>query len=243
MHTEPKTAPSAIEAAAHEVLVTSLRNTHALEKQAIAVLQAQLNSLTDYPELHSRVTLHIVETRDQARRLEAGLEVCGASSSMLKDALLSVMGLGQSSVQAIGDDAVLKAVLADSMTERLEIATYRMLLTLADLAGKPELRPRLEETLHEEEEMAKWLDLNLEDITRQFVERKAADEQPTGTDPDPKTADGEAQPTLWQTLEAASESPTPGDSAKDGPPAPDKAKAPRPFHPHTPQTDDGRSGG
>jgi ferritin-like metal-binding protein YciE len=242
MHTEPKAAPSAIEAAAHEVLVTSLRNTHALEKQAIAVLQAQLKSLTDYPELHARVTLHIVETRDQARRLEAGLEACGASSSMLKDALLSVMGLGQSSVQAIGDDAVLKAVLADSMTEHLEIATYRMLLALADLAGKPELRPRLEETLHEEEEMAKWLDLNLEDITRQFVERKAADEQPTETDTDPQTADGEAQPTLWQTLEAASASSTP-DTAKDGPPAPDKAHAPRPFHPHTPQTDDSRPGG
>ena len=177
MPTAQKPPSSAFEAAAHESLVSNLRNAHALEKQAIAVLEAQLKLLTDYPDLHARVTEHIVETREQARRLEAGLEACGDSSSMVKDTLLSVMGLGQSSFQGFSDDAVLKAVAADMMTEHLEIATYRTLLTLADMAGKPELRPRLEETLHEEEEMAAWFDQNLDAITRRFVEIKTSDLQ------------------------------------------------------------------
>ena len=174
MPTAQMPPPTAFEAAAHETLVSNLRNTHALEKQAIAVLEAQLKLLTDYPDLHARVTAHIVETREQARRLEAGLEACGDSASMVKDTLLSVMGLGQSSVQGFSDDAVLKAVAADTMTEHLEIATYRTLLALADMAGKPELRPRLEVSLREEEEMAAWFDQNLDAITRRFVEIKAS---------------------------------------------------------------------
>lgn len=206
-------APTAREAAAHETLVTSMRNAHALEKQAITVLEAQLKLLADYPNLHARVTEHIVETRDQARRLEAGLEACGASTSMVKDALLSVMGLGQSSVQGFSDDAVLKAVAADAMTEHLEIATYRILLTLADLAGKAELRPRLEQTLREEEAMAAWFDENLDAITRRYVELKAregstdaAPKDDAGSRSDQATPEGEESKTLWQTLESPRES-------------------------------------
>ena len=63
------------------------------------------------------------------------------------------------------------------MTEHLEIAVYRTLIVLADKAGKPELRPRLEETLREEEALAAWFDQNLEAITRRFIELNARDER------------------------------------------------------------------
>lgn len=205
--------PTAFEAAAHETLVAGLRNAHALEKQAITVLEGQLKLLTDYPDLHARVTDHIVETRDQARRLEAGLEACGASTSMIKDALLSVMGLGQSSVAGFGEDAVLKAVLADIMQEHLEIATYRTLIALADMAGKPELRLRLEETLGEEEAMAAWFDENLDAITRRFIEVKAAGQEADAAPQDnAETPDGEEPRTPWyarETTYASSNDPKP----------------------------------
>ena len=108
MPPETVNAAAYIKAAAHKSLVANLRNAHALEKQVITVLEAQLKLLTEYPDLQSRLTAHILQTRDQARRLEASLEACGGSTSMFKDALLSVMGLGQSSVQGFADDAVLK---------------------------------------------------------------------------------------------------------------------------------------
>lgn len=198
------TAPQALDAAAHETLVARLRDTHALEKQAITVLEAQLKLLTEYPELHARVTEHIVETRDQARRLEAGLEACGGSTSMIKDALMSVMGLGQSSVASFGDDAVLKAVTADIMEEHMEIATYRTLIVLADMAGKPDLRPRLEETLREEEAMANWFAENLDAITRRFVEIKASEQQAEAAKKqDAETPDGEEPRMPWYAKEPA----------------------------------------
>ncbi len=171
------TASPPLEIDALEVLVTNLRNAHALEKQVVAVLETQLKNMDDYPDLHARVSQHVFETREQTRRLESALELCGESPSMIKDAMLSAMGMSQSAMQGFSDDAVLKAVTADMMTEHLEIATYRTLITLAEMAGKSELLPRLEESLREEEAMAAWFDENLEPITQRFVELKAAERQ------------------------------------------------------------------
>jgi ferritin-like metal-binding protein YciE len=214
MPTDSMSAQTGIEAAAHETLVASLRNTHALEKQQIQVLGSHLDLFDEYPDLHARVKDHIVATREQARRLEAALEACGDSASMFKDALMTVMGLGQSSVQGFGDDAVLKAVTADIVQEHLEIATYRTLVTLADMAGAPEVRPRLEETLREEEAMAEWFDQNLEAIVRRVVEIKAGREadarlkEDSAAQEKSPTSDEEMSGTLWQQLENADRSST-----------------------------------
>lgn len=207
MDNETTSSSSIFEVAAQEILVANLRSAHAMEKQVIAVLQGQLALMEEYPDLHTRVTDHIVESRDQARRLEAGLEACGSSASIIKGALLSVLGMGQSSVQGFGDDAVLKAVIADMTTEHLEISTYRTLLHLADLAGKPDLRPRLEESLREEEAMASWFDDNLDAITRRTVDIRADELRLETAEPqaDATPSDGEPAPTMWQTLEAGSE--------------------------------------
>jgi ferritin-like metal-binding protein YciE len=159
--------------AAHATLVAGLRNAHALEKQAVAVLESQLDRMHDYPDLHARISAHALESREQGRRLEAALEACGASHSAVKDVLMSVMGVGQSSAQGFADDAVIKAVLADIMFEHLEISSYRSLIEVAQMAGKSELVPRLEESLGEEEAMAAWLDEHLHAITRRYVEISA----------------------------------------------------------------------
>ena len=159
--------------AAHEALVTALRNAHALENQAVGVLESQLGRMKDYPELHARVSAHALESREQRRRLETALDACDASTSVVKDVMMSAMGVGQSSLQGFADDAVIKAVLADTMFEHLEIASYRSLIDLAEMAGKPELRPDLEKSLAEEETMAAWLDENVNPITRRYVEINA----------------------------------------------------------------------
>jgi ferritin-like metal-binding protein YciE len=144
-------APEATKAAAHETLASGLRKAHALEKQAITIMEAQLGLPAEFPDMHAAVTAHSTETREQARRrLEAGPESCGVSTSMIRDTVLTIMGLGQSSVQGFSDDDVLEAMPANAMTEHEEVATCRSPLTLADMAGKTDLRPRLGETLREE---------------------------------------------------------------------------------------------
>lgn len=206
MRREKIVTSNATQSVALESLIASLRSTHALEKQQVAVLEGHLEIFEDFPELHARVTQHIIDTRDQARRLESVLEACGSSSSMIKDAVLSVMGLGQSSVQGLGSNAVLKAVGADVMQEHLEIASYRMMLVLAEEANMPDICPRLQETLREEEAMATWFDENLSAITRRYVEINAGEDKvDQSPEDDDQTPEGETPPTVWQTLENASE--------------------------------------
>jgi len=165
-----------LQTTAHALLIVNLRNAHALEQQVIAVLEPQLNLIEDLPDLRARMAQHIEETRVQAKRIETALESCGSSTSMIKDAFLSVMGLGQSSVQGMSDDGVLKALVADMMTEHLEIATYRALIVLAEMAGRSDLCLTLEQSLSEEEAMADWFNQNLEQLTRRFVELEAAED-------------------------------------------------------------------
>lgn len=172
--TDQRPPRTPVQVVAQETLIANLRNAHALEKQVIAVLEPQLKLLDDYADLHARLARHIAETREQAQRLEAALATCGTSPSVIKDAVLSVMGLGQSSAQGFSSDAVLKAVVADMMTEHLEIATYRTLIVLAEMAGRAELVPALEASLREEEAMADWFNQNLEPLARRFVELETA---------------------------------------------------------------------
>lgn len=174
MLTENMPGEPPVRRVAEEALIANLRNAHALEKQVIAVLKPQLGLLDDYPELRTKITQHIAESRQQANRLQTALEACGSSTSMVKDALLSVMGLGQSSVQGFSSDAVLKAIVADMMTEHLEIATYRTLIVLAEMAGRSEICSAMEASLKEEEAMADWFDQSLEQVTRRFIELEAA---------------------------------------------------------------------
>jgi ferritin-like metal-binding protein YciE len=186
---------------ARKALIAGLRNAHALERQAVSVMETQLGRLGDYPDLHARLTEHIRESREQGRRLEGALEDCGASASLVKDALMSAMGLGQSSVQGFADDAVLKAMLADTMFEHLEIAAYRSLFTLADMAEAPEVRTRLQPSLDEEIAMAAWLEENLDPVTRRYVDLSGAangggkaEAQAEGGEADPNATPWYAKP-------------------------------------------------
>ncbi len=179
--TTPRTQ---LQATAHDILITNLRNAHALEKQVIAVLEPQLDLIEGLPDLHARVAQHIEETEEQVRRLQTALESCGSAPSMMKDTFLSVMGRGQSSVQGLSDDGVIKAVIADMMTEHLEIATYRSLMVVAEMAGRADLCLNLELSLSEEVAMADWFNQNLEQLTRRFVELEAAEDAGKDSGPD-----------------------------------------------------------
>lgn len=159
---------------AHDTLITTLRSTLALEKQVIAVLVPQLGILADYPDLHAKITHHIGQTHEQVRRLEVALQSCSGNPSVVIEALQSAVAFGQSAIQGMGlgadKDTVLKAIVDDMSTEHLEIATYRTLIVLAEMAGRPDLCLAFEHSLHEEETMSDWFNQNLEQLTRHCIE-------------------------------------------------------------------------
>jgi ferritin-like metal-binding protein YciE len=95
-----------------EILITGLKNAYALEQHAADVTENQAKRLGDYPELQHRVQQHHQETLRQRDRLEECLNRLGESPSMVKDAVLRLVGNLQTMFHATADDEVLKGTFA-----------------------------------------------------------------------------------------------------------------------------------
>jgi ferritin-like metal-binding protein YciE len=161
---------------AQAIYLTGLRNQHAVENQAIELLERQIGRLENYPELSDRMRRHVQESQDQARRLEDLLGAFGTSQSGLKDTVMSFMGNMAALAHVPALDEVIKNTLANFAFEHFEIASYKTLLTLADLTGHAAANSALKQSLAEEEAMAAWIDDHLAATTRRFVQRSEAGE-------------------------------------------------------------------
>jgi ferritin-like metal-binding protein YciE len=162
---------------ARDVLIVGLRNAHAVENQAVELLERQVRALHDYPDVQSRVQQHLDETRSQLERLEDCLDYLGERKSVLKDVALSTLGNFMALSNTMADDAILKNALSSYSFEHYEIAAYESLLELAELADEPEMTPLLERNLSEERAMAGWLASNIRPVTRDYVQRRQQKDQ------------------------------------------------------------------
>jgi ferritin-like metal-binding protein YciE len=156
-------------ATARTVFVTGLQNAHAVENQALALIDRQLDRLTRYPEICERLRSHRVETEVQIRRLEEILTSLNERSSGWKDMALNFMGNMAALGNAMARDEVLKDQLVNYAFENFEVASYRSLIALAEAAGFEDAAPLLRETLREEEAMAAWVLDTIPDLTLKFV--------------------------------------------------------------------------
>jgi ferritin-like metal-binding protein YciE len=152
-----------------DLYVTGLVNAHALENQAVQLLSRQVERLENYPQLEQRMRQHIDETRRQEARLAEILRALGTSPSTVKDVGLSIMGNLAAMAHAPAQDEVIKNTFANYAFEHYEIATYRSLLAMADVAGDASASTALRENLAEEERMAQWIADHLDETTRTYV--------------------------------------------------------------------------
>lgn len=164
----------AVMAVSRENLTAWLRDAHAMENQAIEILEKQANRLEHYPELRAKVRTHLEESHRQAERVERCLHQLGTDTSSLKTAAGKLIGTAQQLSGLFASDEVLKSGIADYAFEHYEIASYKMLIATASEAGEPEVQRILEENLREEEAMAEWLGQHLPEVTRQYLHREAA---------------------------------------------------------------------
>ncbi len=165
---------SATNSQAMEIFTTGLRNQHAVEQQAVALLSRQVERLENYPEMEARMRQHIDESKIQAQRIEELLSGLGTSHSSLKDAGLSFMGNMAALAHTVAPDEVVKNSFANFAFEHFEIASYKSLLTLADAVGQGQARSALKQSLAEEEDMANWIDQHLSSTTMRYVQLSSA---------------------------------------------------------------------
>jgi len=160
-----------------DIFTVGLRNAHAMENQALSILNPQLKRIENYPEVADRIERHIRETEGQIQRLEEILQGVGETSSSLKDMALSFSGAMAAMGHTMAGDEILKNSFANFAFENFEIAAYKSLLIVSDLGGYASAASALAQNLREEEEMATWLADNLKTVTERFVALSEAGEK------------------------------------------------------------------
>ena len=156
--------------ALRSVYITGLRNAHALEHQALGVIDRQLDRLENFPEVAERLRLHRRETEQQIVRLDEVLDGLKEKPSAVKDMGLNMMGNMAALGHAMAEDEILKNAFANCALENFEIASYKSLLIMADESGEPAGMTALQQSLGEEQAMAQWCDESIELITRRYLE-------------------------------------------------------------------------
>lgn len=152
-----------------EIYIDGLVNARALETQAIQLLTRQVERLENYPEVEQALRRHIQESEVQRDRLDQLLESLGTSNSTIKDMGTALMGNLAAIAHTVAPDEVLKNSFANYAFEHFEIASYKALLTLADMAGHTAAQGPLRESLAEEERMAEWAGQSLDAVVRKYA--------------------------------------------------------------------------
>ncbi|MEZ0172684.1 ferritin-like domain-containing protein [Microvirga sp. TS319] len=155
------------------IFITGLQNAHALEKEALQLMQRQVERFEHYPEMSDLLRTHIRETEGQVRRLDEMLHTFGEDRSLLKDVATQVMANMAAAGHMPMADEILKNTFANHAFENFEIATYKALITMAEAAGHQRFVPALQETLREEEKTAQAIRDMVEPITRRYLMREA----------------------------------------------------------------------
>jgi ferritin-like metal-binding protein YciE len=104
-------------------------------------------------ELKNAFNTHLMETRDQIRRLEQVFQIVGEEPERVTcPAMKGLIKEGQETINASGDPRVKDAALIASAqrAEHYEIAAYGTLRTLARQAGMNDIAELLQRTLDEE---------------------------------------------------------------------------------------------
>jgi ferritin-like metal-binding protein YciE len=155
------------------IFITGLENAHALEKQAIQLMERQVERFENYPEMSDLLRRHITETEGQIRRLDDMLHSFGADRSILKDMATQFMANLAAAGHMPMADEVLKNTFANHAFENFEIASYKSLIVMAEASGNQKFIPGLQETLREEEKTAQAVYDMIEPITQKFLSRSA----------------------------------------------------------------------
>ena len=159
------------------IFITGVKNAHALEKEARQLLQRQIERVTNYPEMLAMLKKHLDETNAQEERIDQILHELGEDRSLLKDWATQLMGNAAAIAHVPMADEILKNTFASNAFENFEVAAYKSLITMAEVAGESRFVPMLRQNLEEDHRMARWIEENVEAITRRYMELEARGEK------------------------------------------------------------------
>ncbi len=155
---------------ARSIYVTALQNTHALEAQALQIMERQVERLQEYPDMEAALRKHIDETHAQRDRLEEALHGLAEKPSAVKQGFLGFVGNMMALGHTPAQDEILKNAYANQAFENFEIAAYRSLLTIAEAAGQSGHTAAFETSLAEEQRMADTVAKLVQPTTAKYLQ-------------------------------------------------------------------------
>lgn len=154
--------------AVRDIFIAGLHNTHALEMEALQVMNRQVERLQNYPELEQALRAHIRETEQQRQRIEDVMAEMQVSPSTIKEAIFGLMGNVAAVAHAPAKDEILKNLFSNHAFENYEIAAYKSLIVMAEAAGFRNVAG-FQQSLREEEAMAQTVKDLIEPLTRKYI--------------------------------------------------------------------------
>jgi ferritin-like metal-binding protein YciE len=139
-----------------EQLVKYLADAHSIEEQALQQLRGAPDAADD-PDIAAIFRRHLVETEEHERAIRGRLEAHGERSSTLKDLIMRVGGAGFLLFARAQPDTPGKLVAHAYSYEHLELASYELLISVADRAGDLDTVEVAQRVLGEERAMAERL--------------------------------------------------------------------------------------
>ncbi|HEX8678997.1 MAG TPA: ferritin-like domain-containing protein [Chthoniobacterales bacterium] len=150
-----------------------LNDAYSMERGLEVMLRKQSENDDVHRAVRERARIHLDETTQHAERLTQCLQMLGSSPSTVKTMTGQMMKMGEGLMTKFARDERIKDFLAAYGSEYFEVACYKSLIAGARAAGEEEIIPLLEQNLKEDRAMADWLDMNVEGITRDYLNTTA----------------------------------------------------------------------
>jgi ferritin-like metal-binding protein YciE len=157
-----------------EQLTKYLTDAHAIEEQALVQMRLAPRIAGD-PVLASIFREHWTETDGHERRIRERLEARGTAPSKLKEAVMKAGGVGFALFASSQPDTPGKLVAHAYSYEHLELASYELLIRVAERAGDEEAADAARAIRHEEEAMARRLADNFDRAVEASLRAKDSD--------------------------------------------------------------------
>lgn len=160
-----------------EVLTHELGDLLYAERRILTMLKTMEREVSD-PQMKARIEEHRGETEEQIERLERAFEAIGEKAKAEK--CEGIIGLKEEHDSYKKDDKPSKPQLeafdlgSGLRVEHYEMAAYRTAIALATALGQAECVTLLQESLTEEEAMARFLEKNAVRSLRKLMTQEKA---------------------------------------------------------------------
>jgi ferritin-like metal-binding protein YciE len=145
----------------HEQLTKYLTDAHSIEVQALAQMRTAPEIAGD-EQLAAAFREHLTETEGHERRVAELLEERGAKPSRVKDAVMAVGGKGFLLFARLQPDTPGKLVAHALSYEGLELASYELLIRVADRADEVRVVDVARQIRDEERQMIERLEASFD---------------------------------------------------------------------------------